>query len=142
MCLRGFVVLFFGLVFLLPVASLPSGAPSLSNMPIACASILPAAHVQNAPLEKPALGCAAFVAPRASVPHLTMAAKRVFTWAKIQIEIALLSLGGSGHVGIGTTSPGLKLDVLDSTSTDRVMTLRRGVQSADGSMVNAFGTPI
>ena len=44
----------------------------------------------------------------------------------------VMRITSAGKVGIGT-SPGLKLDVLDSTSTDRVMTLRRGVQAIDGT---------
>jgi hypothetical protein len=116
MCLRGLLVLFLGLVFLLPVASLPSRAPSSSNMPIACASILPAAHVQNAPLEKPALGYAAS-APRASVP-LMMAAKCVFTRATIQTKTATLSLAGSGSVDIATATPAQTLEVNGTAKID------------------------
>jgi hypothetical protein len=113
MRLRGLLVLFLGLVFLLPVASLPSLAPSSSNMPIACASILPA-HVKNSTLEQPALGCAAFALPPASVPLVTGAkrgAVRVIAQVKTQVKITTLSLVGSGNVGIGTTAPGSMLDI-------------------------------
>jgi hypothetical protein len=107
MCLRGFVVLFLGLVFL--ISSLC--APSSSIMPIACASILPAAHVKNSPREQPALGCAGFAPPPACVPLLT-AAKRGFAQVKTQVINTPLSFGKNGPVGIGTTSPSQALTVV------------------------------
>lgn len=110
MCLRGLLVLFLGLVFLLPVASLPSLAPSSSIVPIACASILPTAHVQNVPLEKPAFGCAA---------RAMLTAKRVHTQVKIQVKNTTLSLGGSGNAGIGTAVPTYALDVASGSIISR-----------------------
>jgi len=136
MCLRGFVVLFLGLVFLLPVASLLSLAPSSSIVPIACASFLPAAHVQNASLEKPAL-CSAASAPRASVPLLMMAEKRVCTRARIQIQTATLSLAGSGNADIGTTSPQNKLDVYGGVA---IGTSYAGVSTAPTNGLLVQGT--
>jgi hypothetical protein len=48
---------------------------------------------------------------------------------------------GNGKLGIGTTTPGLRLDAYESSSTSNVAVLRRGVQGSDSSMVNGYGTP-
>ncbi len=45
------------------------------------------------------------------------------------------------NVGISTVSPDLKLVVADTTSTNRVMRVQRGIQAADSSMITGYGTP-
>jgi hypothetical protein len=115
MCLRGFVVLFCGLLFL--ISSLC--APSSSIMPIACVSMFPPAHVKNAASEQPALGCAVFTPPRASVLPVTGAkrgAVRVIAQIKTEVKNTPLSLGGNRHVGIGTASPVAPLHAYIGTS--------------------------
>lgn len=46
-----------------------------------------------------------------------------------------------GNVGIGTTGPTLKLDVLETSATNSIAVLRRGTQGSDASMVTAYGAP-
>ncbi|MBP6730416.1 MAG: hypothetical protein KA149_00060 [Chitinophagales bacterium] len=46
-----------------------------------------------------------------------------------------------GNIGIGTSAPTLKLDVVDATAANSVAVLRRGTQGSDAAMVTTFGAP-
>jgi hypothetical protein len=46
-----------------------------------------------------------------------------------------------GSVGIGTSSPDTLLDVYDSTATNVVVTIKRGIQGYEASLPTAFGVP-
>ncbi len=50
-------------------------------------------------------------------------------------------IAGGGNIGIGTATPMNRVDVYETTSTWRVMRLKRGTQGSDGSMINAYGSP-
>jgi hypothetical protein len=47
----------------------------------------------------------------------------------------------TGNTGIGTTSPLTKLDILDSNATNRVVTIKRGLQGSEANLSTSFGAP-